>query len=308
MRKLARNSSDSLELLLDTVCSMFGAIVLIAILVALLAQTSKVEPSSVQASAEMTRRRIATAEADLAQVQALLAQLPKVKDDPTAALAMEKRQIEQLLAEARKRQVALGEQLQKQVAEQTVDFSAESQKLTIEQRALERRREELANARKTQDENRARLEGRLAEIDKLIHHENETRTVTLRFPKERARTKKSFPLILRYGKVYPLYDENLDRNEKSVTWKPAPGGSEFSSPIKNAGWEPTADRAAIQALAAKMKGDDRYLAFYVYPDSFDAFHQMRDFATANGWEFGLELVRAAEDLRWAAKGSAPPPL
>ena len=32
MRKLGRTNSDALELLLDTVCSMFGAILLIAIL------------------------------------------------------------------------------------------------------------------------------------------------------------------------------------------------------------------------------------------------------------------------------------
>ena len=82
-------------------------------------------------------------------------------------------------------------QLKDQVARQTVDYSAEWKKLVADLRALERKQEEVANAKKAQDQNSARLNGRVAEIVKQMQQEKEARVVTLRFPKERARTKRA---------------------------------------------------------------------------------------------------------------------
>ena len=64
MRKLGQNR-DSLELLLDTVCSMFGAILLIAILVAPLIAANCPGPIIPvgELAPEILQRRIATAEA-----------------------------------------------------------------------------------------------------------------------------------------------------------------------------------------------------------------------------------------------------
>ena len=308
MRKLGRGRGDSLELLLDTVCSMFGAIVLIAILVALMAQTAKVMPASAQASAEMIQRRIATAENDLEQLSTLLAARAVSAGDPSAALAEEKKQIEQALAASRENRERTKEQLQAQAARETVDYGAEAKKLNAEFRALERHRAELLNAIKTQQENRARLEGRAAEISKLIQREKDARVVTLRFPKERAQTKKAFPVIFKYGRIFPLYDAPGERNERSIAWKPADGDGRMSMPIETAGWDFKADRSSVQSLLAKISARDFYLALYVYPDSFSTFHSVRDMAAVSGWDFGMELVRPNTDLIWGSKGTTPPPL
>jgi hypothetical protein len=308
MRKLGRSNSDSLELLLDTVCSMFGAIVLIAILVALLAQTAKVMPASAQASAEMVQRRIATAEADLAQLTALLKPLVVSAGDPTAALAAEKRQLEQALAAARGKQEQMKGQIQEQAAKETVDYGSESKKLSAELRNLERHRAELLNAIKTQQENRARLEGRAAEISKLIQREKDARVVTLRFPKERAQTKESFPIIFKYGKIFPLLDETGERNKRSIAWKSDDGDGHVSLTIETAGWDFKADRASVQNLLGKISARDYYLSLYVYPDSFSAFQSFRDYAAGSGWDFGIKLVRPSVTLIWGSKGTTPPPL
>ena len=308
MRKLGRTRSDALELLLDTVCSMFGAILLIAILVALMAQTAKVSSSSDQASAEMLRRKIATAEADLAETQRLTAQLTAPADSPSTSLAAEKQQVEQALAAARGRRDRMSTQLQDQVARQTVDFSAEWKKLTADLRALERKQEEVNNASKAQEQNSARLNGRVAEISKLIQQEKEARVVTLRFPKERARTKRSLAVICKFGKIYPIVDAEGHKNENTIAWKAKSGDAELSRPIEALGWTTTGNKAAIDHLLDSVPKNEVYLAFYVYPDSFEAFRSMRDRAAAAQIEFGVELDRAGSDLIWGSEGSSPPPL
>ena len=67
---------DSLDLLLDTMCNTFGGIIMIAILVALLAQQSPapIVPAD-RARSEMTERRLAIADTDLAAARALRTQL-----------------------------------------------------------------------------------------------------------------------------------------------------------------------------------------------------------------------------------------
>lgn len=308
MRKLGRNSSDSLELLLDTVCSMFGAILLIAILVALMAQTTKVVSSSDQASAEMLRRKIATAEADLAETRRLAARIAAPAENPTTALAAEKQQLEQTLAAARAQRDRTSTQLQDQVARQTVDFSAEWKKLIADLRALERKQEETTNAIKTQDQNSARLNGRVAEISKLIQHEKEARVVTLRFPKERARTKRSLPIICKFGKIYPIMGADGRKNDTTIAWKAKGSDSELSRPIEALGWTTAGNKAAIDQLLRSVPKGEMYLTFYVYPDSFDAFRSLRDQAVAAQIEFGVELDPAGSDLIWGSEGSSPPPL
>ena len=307
MRKLGRTSSDALELLLDTVCSMFGAILLIAILVALMAQTTKVVSSSDQASAEMLRRKIATAEADLAETRRLAARIAAPAENPTTALAAEKQQLEQTLAAARAQRDRMSTQLQDQVARQTVDFSAEWKKLTADLRALERKQEETTNAIKTQDQNSARLNGRVAEISKLIQQEKEARVVTLRFPKERARTKRPLAVICKFGKIYPLVDAEGRKNDSTIAWT-AKGDGELSRPVEALGWTTAGNKAAIDRLLGSVPKGEVYLAFYVYPDSFEAFRSVRDQAAAAQIEFGVELDRAGTDLIWGSEGTSPPPL
>src|SRR4051812_12238361 len=98
---------------------MFGAILLIAILVALMAQTAKVESSGDQASAEMLRRKIATAEADLAEAHRLTAELATLTDSPTDDLSAEKEKVELALAAARAQRDQMSSQLQDHIARQT---------------------------------------------------------------------------------------------------------------------------------------------------------------------------------------------
>ena len=64
----------------------------------------------------MLRRKIATAEADLAETHRLTIQLAPPADSPSASLAAEKQQIKQALAAARAQRDRMSTQLQDQVA------------------------------------------------------------------------------------------------------------------------------------------------------------------------------------------------
>jgi hypothetical protein len=306
MRKLGRNK-DSLELLLDTVCSMFGAILLIAILVALMAQTARVDPSGERASAEILQRRIATAEADLAQSQRLANQIGVPPATTAGALAREKEQLAIALAAARAEQQRVQEQLQSQISRQTADHSDEWKKLLADEREFMRQQVELENDIKTQDQNAARLIARSEALAKSTVEEKQAHIVTLRFPKEHARTKRTLPVICRYGKIYPLMSADGTKNETTVVWSKK-GSNELARPVEALGWSPTENKSALEELFGSVSKEDQYLAFYVYPDSFDAFHTVRDMATAAHLEFGMELDRAGSDLLWGEDGASPPPL
>ncbi len=306
MRKLGR-SSDSLELLLDTVCSMFGAILLIAILVALMAQTVKTDRSGEDASAEMLKRKIATAEADLAETRRLTDALAVPADNPAGALAAERKQVEFELSVARAQRDHTSAELQGRLAQQTEDVSAEWNQLSEQMRDLRRREEALENDIKTQNENSTRLDARVIDLSKQIHTDKNTHIVTLRFPKERARTKRSLAILCKFGKIYPVTDLKDKKNEESIDWTPK-GEDEIARPIAARGWTVAGDKAAISHLLNDIPKNEVYVAFYVFPDSFDAFHALRDQVVAAQIDFGVHLERADSIMIWGETGSAPPPL
>jgi hypothetical protein len=287
---------------------MFGAILLIAILVALMAQTTEVVTTSDQASAEMIKRKIATAEADLAETRRLASALATPAENSGEALLEEKQQLELAVAAARAQRDQIGAEIRDQVAEQTVDFSSEWKKLAAGLQAIQAKQEEAVNAIKAQLQNTARLNGRVADIEKIIQKEKSSRIVTLRFPRERAKTKGAWPVICKFGKMYSLTNTGGGRNETTIAWKERRPGSKLSKPIESLGWTIADHREAINQLLLSIPKGEAYVAFYVYPDSFEVFHWLRDQAISQRLEFGVELEPAGVELSWGSDGTSPPPL
>ena len=310
MRRFRNKPADSLDLLLDTMCNTFGGIILIAILVALIARDNPVSPLSagLKASGEMQERRLAIAEADLAAARALRDSLAVPADPRLAEALAQKRGLESTLATLQNESAALTAKTSAQAADQAKDPGQQGRAMIQEQRRFAEEAVELQNAIRAQDQNSARLKARLAELGARISHEREARVVKLRFPKERAQTKKSFPVICRYGRIYPLFDENRDRNEKTIQWKKIDEDASASFPISGAGWEVSPAGREIQQFIARFPGEDSYVAFYVYPDSFTAFRELRDLAAGRGLDFGIDLLSPDYELIWGNKGSTPPPL
>ena len=148
-----------MELLLDTVCSMFGAILLIAILVALMAQTSHDDNAGARAGAEIYERKIGTAEADLAETRRLIARTGVPSSTEAAELAAEKKQLVATLAEAKSENERVQSQLEAHITRETVDYSGEWKQLVGDQREFGRQQSQLENEIKAQDQKAAQSNG-----------------------------------------------------------------------------------------------------------------------------------------------------
>jgi len=306
MRKLGENR-DSLELLLDTVCSMFGAILLIAILVALMAQTTREDTSGQRAGAEIIQRKIATAAADLTETRRLIAQTGMPASATAAELAAEKRQLIATLAEARAEGERVQAQLQDHIKRQTVDHSGEWKQLMADQRDLASQQAELENEIKTQDQNTARLNSRAADIIRAIKAEKESRVVSLRFPREHRSGKHFVSIVCKFGKIYPLMDGDGKKNQTSVVWSEK-GSAELAQPVEALGWTLPENKSALDDFLNKINQSEFYIVFFVYPDSLDTYHALRDAVTAAHLDFGLELQRTGSELLMGAEGITPPAL
>jgi hypothetical protein len=306
MRK-PRGNGDSLELLLDTVCSMFGAILLIAILVALMAQTTRDEDSGARAGEQILQRKISTTEADLAETRRLLAQTATPSTTSATALAAEKRELLAAIAEARAENDQLQAQLQDHISRQTVDYGAAWKKLIRDQRSLEEQQKALAAEIRAQEEKTARLNSRADDLAHAIKTEKESRVVNLRLPKEHANAKRILPIICRYGRLYPLMDAQGKRNETTLVWSQKGSGS-VARPVEALGWALPENKSALEDLFNGVHKSEYYIGFFVYPDSTEAFHTARELATAAQLDFGLELDRPGTDLNWGADGTTPPAL
>lgn len=308
MKARRRFTGDSLDLLLDTVCSMFGAITLIAILVALLARSGQaVVKTDGKAEAEILERRIVTAEADLKAAQQLREQ-PNPVEHPAFAVALtEKRKLTAALEVARARREEATQALVARTSAQDANVSQEVKELAASRSALERRTAELVNTLSSRGQDIARLKSRAEDLEKQLGEERRSRVIALRLPKERARTKRAFSLIVKFGMVYAVCDSTMTRNTRSITWT-TDGNRYVSTPIETMGMSPNSDAESIATLLRTVSPSEFYITYFVYPDSITAFRAVRAQAVAAGFDVGFEILPAGNRLIWGPDGTLPSPL
>jgi hypothetical protein len=302
MTKFGKTASDSLDLLLDTMCSMFGAIILIAILVALLTQTSR-SPASVGTNdPDLLRREIQIAEKDIVAAQEITRSADI--DPAVATFISEERRLEEAIETARVESTRVKNEAS--LSKTDSDFSTKSKAFSESLQGIERDSGEVRNTLKAQAENTDRLQQRLNVLQQQVAQTKVQHQVKLRFPKEHAKTKDIVPVILKYDAVYPLVSApSLERNVDNIRWE-----EEFlieghqAVPIKGKGYPPSALIPLLQTLNRNVA----YLVFYVCDDSFDCFEQVKTVIANAGFEFGWEPISSSEHLRFGKNGHSPPPL
>ena len=308
MRKLGHTASDSLDLLLDTMCSMFGGIILIAILIVLLTQGKDSPPSAEQkATTEIISRKIAVALADLKQAQKLREQLGVPTDANIEALNAEKQRLQSAVDEARALQNQSNGQIADQVTHQNIDYTAESLALSQKLAEAERTKTELINTNKAQEQNSERLNARIVALDAQIQKAKEERVAKLRFPKERSKTKETFNIIVKYNRIYPLMNADGSRNKATISWEDD-DDAHVPTPIREKGIDIQRDGAELARLLHGLSSEEIYFALYVCSDSFDTFKRIKDVVTQAGFDFGWEPVKPGTKLRFGRHGTSPPPL
>jgi hypothetical protein len=304
MKRRALVPADSLELLLDTMCNTFGGIILIALLVALLSRTGGPSEEA-PASHALYEQRIALAEGEL---EALRKEAGTwAASNNTAPLADVALAAEALAAARADAAVATTDATRRADAIAAGGGAAWAA-LAEELRTLARREAELQNLIAATEAETARLRERESALKAQVQRQREAQTVKLRFPKERARTRSSLPVICQHGRIYPIHTASHALDRVNIQWRTTGTDAEESTPLPERGLQMPSDANGWREVLRAMKAENIYVAFYVYPDSYEAFRAAKEMAIETRFEFGIEVVRAGRKLIWGSSGSSPPPL
>lgn len=302
--------SDSLELLLDTLCNVFGGIVLIACLLAILPrqnQTSPMLPSEDAVAAMIERRSIYTEE-EITRVMTEMDQLESTTDPALAELQARRDSLRRV-----------HERLRREINEGLTKESSEAEARAISSQgdlyALAERLEDLKLLRSMSEGAESATAEKIRFLDQRLENLREEsiklvngRTQAVRFARERPGEDSPSPVILRFNAVYPLV-LGVDFEENPAIDRAPTGADSFrADPIRGRGIvHPSADRFLIATLElAREKG--QYVTLYLYPDSHEVFGEFKEALSKAKISYGLEFVSPERSLSFGSKGSMPPKL
>ena len=312
--------SDSLEMLLDTMCNTFGGIILIALLIALLARENKVSEAERQRVAESSgalEAQIQEAEKELARTKQLQTELEARTADPAQAGALK-------LIEERQRlrqKSALLDEVARASADAARAGSAVSQEQVIAQMQAMTATNRDAEQKLIEQRNLGTsLLGRLEELKRGVQTEsNRLAQVTaqqvqrMRLPREHPTTKINFNIIVRYGQLYPMHvfrGARAELNTTSLRFEPEDATTKRIIPLRGLGINLREGTNSLNALLREVSPDQVYFVFFVYEDSFAEFNALKPMVVQRRFEFTWVPHRNDDVLRLytgANRPPAPPP-
>jgi len=275
MGRCREPSSASFDLLLDTMCNMFGGMVLIAILLALLSQTSghvssegPVEDDSSFIDAESASLQAA----ELVQLPELIAQRERTLAHMTnATIAVDQKDME-LIRQTVSRLESKRKSLDKTLTEQKVE--SESQETTLSQ-----------------------LEEDIRVVDAQCKRESaKVENRKLRLPRLQATKKSPVFLAVKGGVLCAINDVRTVRppfskrtyDLTSVTVDHEPGRLDVIEIRRTSGGRATRDGMPGSTGSLILRNVDKhteFLSFAVYPDSYREFNYVKEFFTSRGYDF-----------------------
>lgn len=304
MRRLRPNSEESLDLLLDTLCNVFGGIILISCLLALLTNQKPPvpgDPNGISGTqGRLLAERIAAAKSELAGLQKISATKKSKGQDELQTLISERNALQATLDRLRK--------LQPTNSDTTVskDPVGDLAVLRSEVKALDQRLAD-AKARVEAAEKKARdLAAQIQSLRSKITAEDEKRIERVRFPKERQITKSATNIILKYGAVYPLQD-STGANYSGIT-RVMKGAEDYEAIPKKSEGIPMTNLATLRRLLASYKRGGVYVSLCVYPDSFETFRAIKVLVLEAGLDYGFDVFPEHYIITFSPKGTSPAPL
>jgi hypothetical protein len=277
---------DSLELLLDTICNTFGAVIFISILLSLLVRESGVRegiaslPEEVSAVIAARNQEIAQAKARQVALELQLAQQQDVLD--RFASAESKGLANEILA-ATDNQVQLLEQKTDVVDGMTQD---ESQSLTMEATM----KQQAQKLQQTQQQHKALLQE--------MQQATTLSSRTARIPRIRRTEKFGLAYMLHEGRLYRATTPNGEIDETDCVRTEA-GGMTRIAPRANSGMAVPEESIAAQGhaverhkLQARFERIDKarqFVRLFVSRDSFAQFITVKDALIEQGLEYEVIL-------------------
>jgi hypothetical protein len=307
MRRNHRADNDSLELLLDTMCDIFGTIILIAVLVALLSQQVQHIPDHSSESSEIMKRKIAKALTDIKESEQYLAQLQ---------LQAASSEVTEKMDLVRRKKV-LQEELNEMTknSKDTEDFNElsanDDQKvktLKTQVASLTQQKATEQSAYNSKVSKKNALEKHATSLEASVGTEEQKSVHRLRLPKERKMmSKKPMYVIARYGLLYPTHEYSSGfpkHNNDTIQWKERGYGSTEATPKEGKGMTPR----EFSSYLKKLSGEEFYMAFLLYEDSFGIFNESKETCFSDGFDYGLRPIKRDEPIIFSVFGSGVPGL
>ena len=310
MRRLRRQpGQDSLDLLLDTLCNVFGGIILITCLLALMNHKKIDAPqkSSLHVGhGQLIEQRLLAATDELKRIEELHVKIQSMDDAETRLLSAERLELQKTLDRLRDEKT------------ETVS-SVGSPVVTVPAREVlglkskvDEARAKLAEASSEESALKARateITARIAEIEKKIGDVEKTRTRKLRFPKERPHVKNSRFILIKDGAIYPVYlpdGKVFPGVEKRVI-------SEHENTIEprsGRGWTVENHQEKISSYLSQVNRASEYISLIIYrdDDSFQSFQTLKEWIIKQGLDYGFSVNHSKKPVTFTTKGgtSAPP--
>lgn len=309
-RKLIESQSgDSLDLLLDTLTNVFGVVILIACLLAILPRgnTSPLLPAQ-EARSQMVERRIETTRRELARAQAEIQTLATGADPALAAEQSRRDSLQRSLDRLMREESVLTDTITTAAELRALATNGDPAAMQSALTALQARESEAATAAAATRAKTIFLKERLGNLTAEAGELAKGKINQLRFPRERRGKLGPFPVIVSGNAIFPLQiGRNLDDNP-AVGRLPIAGQEAFRAAPKPGVGMTAKDGAVLLATLAAAKNRGCYITVYLYPDSHAAFADLKAIIHKADVPYGLEFVAASRALNFGEEGTTPPEL
>lgn len=296
---------DSLDLLLDTMCNLFGGIVFVALLVALLAGdgASKKVNQTLHPTEDLLRREIANLQSDIAALsKSMEADQKRILQNEDSEATADQQAILSLKADLNSLREALKFVSQNNPEGQDLGEFLRKNKERKDQLANEA--VSLENQAKSLREEKERLRKRLTDLEQRGMKIASERTQDFRFPREKPTSKTRLWIIVHYDSFYPVFDlrgsgsMRLDLLEIDEL----PGKTVIQA-IRGRGLKSGQD---FSDWLGGLNANEMFPVFVVYPDSFAKYMAIRDITLKNKIEYGSTFEKEGEPLILVTAGGSRP--
>jgi cell division protein ZapA (FtsZ GTPase activity inhibitor) len=312
MRRFRTTQSDSLDLLLDTICNAFGGIVLIAILITLLTSDTKekLEEAATTADKELIERQIASLKSDIKEAEEYLQrQASSVSVDPVLVARLDRAKAS--LQTAKDKNSEVWSAWQKAAAKASSN-DPEADKVLGEKVSVASRLARLRTETEAFDQKLERLKQRLETLGRERSDIVASKTEQLRLPKEQPERSGNVYFLLKNNQVYPLWFARfgaLVQNDDSLEWEEAGGDSHRVTPKAGRGVSASDVSSSLRDTLVLMKKEGKYATLSTDSKSAVVYRALRSELLKYGLPFGWEYEESVSEVfTTGPNGSKPPPL
>lgn len=279
-------TTDSLELLLDTICNTFGGILFIALLVVILLQLAGDAPQSAVATAPAaTALDLATLEHTMHSLHSDLQRLREVRRSQALQLAaLAPQELQQLVNDSRAAELRRDELQSKRESAMS---------------ALAQSAGELAELRSQIDELQSRLADareRLGDLQQQLQAGRAARQQLLRMPVVTSDDHRGeIGVVLQYGRLYVWHEydsagNRMGLNQSDFIVLGEANGEIRVTPNPTAGIEINESETCAREVTARLMRFSTahcYIAVVVRPDSYGEFEFVRNWLQSAGYKYRL---------------------